>query len=113
KLDAPATLLAISGESRHKPMTPIVVKPSSWLANGIQVEKVNNLNLFKLTDELQARMQKLVDKKTADSLTLEEAAEMEAIGELVIIVSYINGMIASEAQKSQVTENWEQGIEKN
>ena len=38
---------------------------------------------------------------------------MEAIGELVIIVSYINGMIASEAQNSQKTETWEQRLEKN
>ncbi|WGV25052.1 hypothetical protein [Halotia branconii] len=94
-------------------MTSALVKPSSWLENGIQIEKVNNLNLFKLTDELQARMQKLVDKKTADSLTSEEAVEIEAIGELVIIVSYINGMIASEAQKSQGTENWERETDKN
>ncbi|MCC5637886.1 hypothetical protein LC593_18995 [Nostoc sp. CHAB 5844] len=94
-------------------MTPAVFKPSSWLENGIQIQKVNNLNLFKLTDALQARMQELVNGKTSDSLTLEEAAELEAIGELVIIISYINGMIASEAQKSQETENWEQRIEKN
>ncbi|MEH1830810.1 MAG: hypothetical protein V7L29_01690 [Nostoc sp.] len=97
----------------NQPMAIAVVKPSSWLKNGIQVEKANNLNLFKFTDELQARMQELVDRKTADSLTPEEAAEMEAIGELIIIVSYINGMIASEAQKFQGTGNSEQGTDKN
>lgn len=50
-------------------MTPAVVKPSSWLTTGIRVEKVNNLNLFKFTDELGLRMQELLDRKKADSLT--------------------------------------------
>ncbi|MBH8564267.1 hypothetical protein I8748_19090 [Nostoc sp. CENA67] len=94
-------------------MTPILVKPSLWLEKGIQIENVNSVNLFKFTDELQARMQELVDKKTADSLTPEEAAEMEAIGELIVIVTYMNGMIANEVQNSQETETWEQRLEKN
>lgn len=78
-------------------MTPIVVKPSSWLTTGIRVEKVNNFNLFKFTEELGARMQELLDKKKADLLTPEEAAELEAIGELDVIFSYINAAIASQA----------------
>lgn len=78
-------------------MTPIVVKPSSWLTTGIRVEKVNNFNLFKFTEELGARMQELLDKKKADLLTPEEAAELEAIGELDVIFSYINATIASQA----------------
>lgn len=78
-------------------MTPIVVKPSSWLTTGIRVEKVNNFNLFKFTEELGARMQELLDKKKADLLTPDEAAELEAIGELDVIFSYINATIASQA----------------
>ncbi len=77
-------------------MTNVVVKPSSWLTTGIRVEKVNNLNLFKFTKELGARMQELLDKKKADLLTPEEAAELEAIGELDVIFSYINAMIAAQ-----------------
>ena len=46
-------------------MEPAVVKPSLWLEKGIQIENVNSLNLFKITDDLQARMQELLDKKTA------------------------------------------------
>ncbi len=41
-------------------------------------------------------MQELLDKKKADLLTPEEAAELEAIGELDMIFSYINAMIAAE-----------------
>ncbi|NMG10386.1 hypothetical protein [Brasilonema sp. UFV-L1] len=78
-------------------MTPVVIKPSSWLTTGIRVEKVNNLNLFKFTEELGSRMQELLDKKKADLLTKEEAAELEAIGELDMIFSYINAMNASQS----------------
>lgn len=88
-------------------------KPSSWLEKGILIEKVNSVNLFKFTDELHTRMQELIDKKQADSLTPEEDAELAAIGELIMIVTYMNGMIASAAQKPQETETWEQRLDKN
>ncbi|MBW4642668.1 MULTISPECIES: hypothetical protein [Nostoc] len=76
-------------------MNPVVIRPSSWLTTGIRVEKVNNLNLFKFTEELGSRLQELLDKKKADLLTPEEAVELEAIGELDTIFSYINATIAS------------------
>jgi hypothetical protein len=75
-------------------MNQVVIKPSSLLTTGIRVEKVNNLNLFKFTEELGSRLQELLDKKKADSLTSEEAIELEAIGELDTIFSYINATIA-------------------
>ncbi|BAY16672.1 hypothetical protein NIES21_25020 [Anabaenopsis circularis NIES-21] len=93
-------------------MNPIA-KPSSWLDKGILIEKVNSVNLFKFTDELHARMQELIDKKQADSLTQKEASELEAIGELIIIVTYMNGMIASAAQQPQESETWKQRLDKN
>lgn len=81
----------------NKPMNPLVIKPSSWLMSGIRVEKVHNLNLFKFTEELGLRMQELLDKKKADTLTPEETAELEAIGELDTIFSYINAITASQS----------------
>jgi hypothetical protein len=77
-------------------MTSAVIKPSSWLTQGIRVEKINNLNLFKFTEELGLRMQELLDKKKADLLTPDETAELEAIGELDIIFSYINAINVSQ-----------------
>lgn len=82
--------------SLHNTMTPVVIKPSSWLTTGIRVEKINNLNLFKFTEKLGDRMKELLEKKKADLLTPEEAAELEAIGELDTIFSYINAVIASQ-----------------
>lgn len=77
-------------------MTPVVIRPSSWLTTGIQLEKVKNFNLFKFTQELGDRMQELLEKKKADSLTPEEAAELEGIGELDTIFTYINAMIVAQ-----------------
>jgi hypothetical protein len=67
------------------------------LPKGIRVQQVNHLTLFKFTDELGDRLQILLDKKKADVLTSEEAVELEAIGELDDIFSYINAVIAAQA----------------
>jgi hypothetical protein len=75
----------------------VAIKPSSFLVGGIQVERHYNLNLFKFTPELGDRMNQLLYKKKADILTPEELAELEAIGELDTIFSYINAVTASEA----------------
>jgi hypothetical protein len=53
--------------------------------------------LFKFTDELGDRLQTLLDKKKADALTAEEAIELEAIGELDEIFSYVNAITAARA----------------
>ncbi len=57
--------------------------------------KIGNLTLFKFTDELGDRLQTLLDRKKADTLTNQESFELEAIGELDEIFSYINAAIAS------------------
>lgn len=79
------------------PMTNVVIKPSSLLTEGIRVERINNINLFKFTEELGLRMQELLDKKKADLLTPKETAQLEAIGELDTIFSYINAVNASQS----------------
>lgn len=78
-------------------MTATTIKPSTLLPEGIRIQQINNLTLFKFTDELGERMQMLLDKKKADALTPEETTELEAIGELDNIFSYINAVIAARA----------------
>ncbi|MGB5595925.1 MAG: hypothetical protein WBM62_18100 [Crocosphaera sp.] len=78
-------------------MNPIVIKPSTWLTQGIRTEQVNHLTLFKFTEELGDRLQELLDKKKSDELSPEETAELEAIGELDTIFSYINAIISSQS----------------
>ncbi|WP_026103490.1 hypothetical protein [Pseudanabaena sp. PCC 6802] len=63
----------------------------------VRVERIHNLNLFKFTPELGDRMNELLNKKKADALTQEESAELDAIGELDTIFSYINAITASQS----------------
>ena len=78
-------------------MTNVLLKPSTILPNGLRIQQVNNLTLFKFTEELGDRMQELLDRKKADCLTPEEAIELETISELDDIFSYINAVIAAQA----------------
>lgn len=71
------------------------LKPSSLLTKGMRIQQINNLTLFKFTDELGDRLQTLLDKKKADALTATENLELEAISELDEILSCVNGAIAS------------------
>lgn len=77
-----------------------LLKPSTLIPKGLRVQQINNLTLFKFTDELGDRLQALLDKKKADSLTADEALELEAIGELDEIFSYINAVMATRANES-------------
>ena len=76
-----------------------LLKPSALIPKGLRVQQINNLTLFKFTDELGDRLQVLLDKKKAGSLTAEEALELEAIGELDEIFSYINAVMATRANE--------------
>jgi hypothetical protein len=77
-------------------MTTTLIKPSQLLPEGICINHINNLILFKFTDKLGERMQELLDRKKLDLLTPEETKELEVIGELDDIFSYINAAIAAE-----------------
>jgi hypothetical protein len=76
-----------------------LLKPSMLLPKGLRVQQINNLTLFKFTDELGDRLQALLDKKKAGTLTSDEALELEAIGELDDIFSYINAVITARANE--------------
>lgn len=77
-------------------MTVTLIRPSSILPEGICVQKVNNLTLFKFTEQLGNRMQELLDKKKEDALNPDELIELETIGELDNIFSYINAVMAAQ-----------------
>jgi hypothetical protein len=67
------------------------------MPKGLRVQQINHLTLFKFTDELGDRLQTLIDRKKANTLTPEENLELAAIGELDEIFSYINAVIAANA----------------
>lgn len=67
-------------------MIATLVKPS-LLIHQICFEKFGNLNLFKFSDRLQNRM---------EPLSIEEVPDLETIGELDRIFTYINAMLAAQ-----------------
>jgi hypothetical protein len=48
----------------------------------MNIVPLGNVFLFHLTDDLQDRLENLLDRKKADDLTNEQIAELEGINEL-------------------------------
>jgi hypothetical protein len=82
-------------------ITQTMVQPSFWIEVGIQIQKVRGLNLFKFNDDLQARLEVLIDslsetlreRQKASILTLEETTELAGITELVRVASPVENRI--------------------
>jgi hypothetical protein len=82
------------------PIMTTLLKPSTLLPKGLCIQTINNLTLFKFTDELGDRLQLLLDKRKAEQLTPAEAVELETIGELDNFFSYINAAIAAQVAQT-------------
>jgi len=76
-------------------MVSILNRPSS-LIHEICIEKVDRWKLFKFSESLQHRMEQLLEKKKADQLRAEEAAELDTIGQLDRIFTHINAMMVAQ-----------------
>jgi hypothetical protein len=74
-------------------ITQTMVQPSFWIEVGIQIQKVPGLNLFKFTDDLQNRLEVLIDRQKANILTPEETTELAGITELVRVASPVENRI--------------------
>ena len=77
-------------------MIQVMISPPSLLETGIKVEKIDRVRLFKCRDELQSHLEDLLEKNKTDSLTLEEEAQLNAIGELDRIFSYLNSLLVAQ-----------------
>jgi hypothetical protein len=78
-------------------MPPTILKPSAILPEGLRLQIINNITLFKFTEELGARMQELLDRKKNETISPTETLELETISELDNIFSYINAVIMAQA----------------
>ncbi len=78
-------------------ITQSMVQPSSLIPVGMNIVPLGNVFLFHLTDDLQDRLENLLDRKKADALTNEQIAELEGITELSRIFTLINAQIAEKA----------------
>ena len=78
-------------------ITQAMVQPSSLIPLGMNIVPLGNVFLFHLTDDLQDRLENLLDRKKADALNNEQIAELEGITELSRIFTLINAQIAEKA----------------
>jgi hypothetical protein len=78
-------------------MAQTMVQPSSWIENGVKLQKVRGLNLFKFTDELQDRLEILVDRQKNNLVTPAETVELAGITELDRIFTLMNARIIAES----------------
>ncbi len=78
-------------------ITQIMVQPSSWVETGICIQKVRELNLFKFSNDLQTRLETLIDRQKAQILTPQEEAELAGITELDRIFTLMNARIIAES----------------
>ncbi len=77
-------------------MIQVIISPQSLLETGITVEKVDNLRLFKFTDEFQSRLESLLEKNKLGSLSPEEETELNAISELDRLFTYLNSLLVAQ-----------------
>jgi hypothetical protein len=86
-------------------ITQTMVQPSFWIEDNIQISQVRGLNLFKFTDDLQSRLEVLIDslpetlreRQKAGVLSTEEMTELAGITELDRIFTLMNARIIAES----------------
>ena len=74
-------------------LAELMVQPSYWIDREISIQKVRNLYLFKFTENLQARLEELAERKKANLLTSEEVVELASLLELDRIFTLINAKV--------------------
>ena len=74
-----------------------MVMPSSWIEQGITIQLVRGLRLFKFTESLQLRFEELIDLHKAQQLTQEQEAELKGIQELDRTFTLLNAKSIAEA----------------
>lgn len=77
-----------------------MLAPSSWLRSGITVESVDGVNLIKLTQDIHGRLEELLEKRKADTLTAQETAEYAGIAELERIMTFVNAQLIAHRADS-------------
>jgi hypothetical protein len=75
----------------------LMIQPSSFIDAGIQIKPIRGLFLFKFSDDLQARLESLNEKKRELSLTPDEEMELTGILELDRIFTLLNAKIVAES----------------
>ena len=78
-------------------VTELMVQPSSWIDQGITIQVVRGLRLFKFTEDLQQRFEELIDIHKQQQLTQTQEAELKGLQELDRIFTLLNAKSIAEA----------------
>jgi hypothetical protein len=73
-----------------------MIKPSSWINQGIVLRQVENFNLFKFSDDLQDRLDELNDRLKTLGLSESEQAEWKGLLELDQIFTLLNAKVLAD-----------------
>ena len=76
-------------------MNQLMRQPSSWLPNGIKLNAADQFRPFSFSEELQIRLEELLEKNKDNLLNSEEKAELAGLLELEKIFSFINAKLAT------------------
>ncbi len=91
--------LSQGGHSLHLP-PPLknadwLIKPSTFLPAVLQADPLDDIYRFRLAEPIQQRLEELLEKQKANTLTSEEAAEWRGIAELLRIFTWVNAQLAA------------------
>ncbi len=70
-------------------------QPSSWLPNGIKLNLSDQFRPFSFSEELQIRLENLLERNKENLLNSDDKAELAGLLELEKIFSFINAKLAS------------------
>ncbi|MUG91115.1 hypothetical protein F7734_00805 [Scytonema sp. UIC 10036] len=76
-------------------MKELMKQPSSWLPDGIKLNLADQFRPFSFSEELQIRLEELLEKNKERLLNPDEQAELAGLLELEKIFSFINAKLAS------------------
>ncbi|NJN32791.1 MAG: hypothetical protein HC824_22045 [Synechococcales cyanobacterium RM1_1_8] len=79
-------------------VTQVMVQPSGFLASGVRMRQLGDIAIFRFTDELQERLEHLIERSKTAELTESEQAELTGITDLARIFTFINAQLAAKAQ---------------
>lgn len=79
------------------PEPKLLIEPSYWLENGIQLQSMGGLPLFKFSEHLQARSDELLYRSKSQKLSREEQAELDSLTELSQVFTHANSLMAANS----------------
>jgi hypothetical protein len=74
-------------------MIQVAISPASLLDEGVRVEEVDGLRLFRFTEAFQARLETLLTGNETNALTDEERRELNSLDELDRFFTYLNARL--------------------